>query len=222
MKHSSTTEAGLRDSAMPCRLALESRRPQTDAPGFAEHLEETAQEEVEMSFLEGPFFSAAEVTEALCHPNWCIMRRFVIEQGAKLRPIDDGLEAQLNSAYTSTIRLDLQDADYVVALTLELGKTKGLDWVGKTLDLSKAYKQDLAVVFFRDKQGKARYYVPNALMFGSTAAVYTFNQVSRSIWFLISVFLKVPSAVYFDDYPMFAPEKNRKRPMPWSRTSWTS
>ena len=154
MKHSSTTEAGLRDSAMPCRLALESRRPQTDAPGFAEHLEETAQEEVEMSFLEGPFFSAAEVTEALGHPNWRIMRRFVIEQGAKLRPIDDGLEAQLNSAYTSTIRLDLQDADYVVALTLELGKTKGLDWVGKTLDLSKAYKQlpikpdhrDLAVV----------------------------------------------------------------------------
>ena len=84
------------------------------------------------------------------------MRRFVIEQGAKLRPIDDGLEAQLNSAYTSTIRLDLQDADYVVALALDLGKSRDLDWVGKTLDLSKAYKQlpitpdhrDLAVVFF--------------------------------------------------------------------------
>jgi hypothetical protein len=143
------------------------------------------------------------------------VRRFVIEQGAKLRPIDDGLEAQLNSAYTSTIRLDLQDADYVIALTLELGKTKGLNWVGKTLDLSKAYKQlpirpshrDLAVVFFRDKEGKARYYIPNALMFGSTAAVYAFNRVSRSIWFLINVLLKVPSAVYFDDFPMFAPEK---------------
>ena len=67
------------------------------------------------------------------------MRRFVIEQGAKLRPIDDGLEAQLNSAYTSTIRLDLQDADYVVALALALGESKELEWVGKTLDLSKAY-----------------------------------------------------------------------------------
>lgn len=93
LKLASTTEAELRDSAMPCRLALESRRPQTDAPGFAEHLEETAQEEVEMSFLEGPFLSAAEVIEALGHPNWRIMRRFVVEQGAKLRPIDDGLEA---------------------------------------------------------------------------------------------------------------------------------
>ena len=215
IKLASTTETELRDSAVPCRLAMENRTPQTNAPGFAEHLEETAQEEVDMSFLEGPCQSAAEVTEALGHPNWRIVRRFVIEQGAKLRPIDDGLEAQLNSAYTSTIRLDLQDADYVIALTLELGKTKGFDWVGKTLDLSKAYKQlpirpshrDLAVVFFRDKQGKARYYIPNALMFGSTAAVYAFNRVSRSIWFLINVLLKAPSAVYFDDYPMFAPKK---------------
>ena len=46
---------------------MENRRPQTDAPGFAEHLEETAQEEVDMSFLEGPCQSAAEVTEALGH-----------------------------------------------------------------------------------------------------------------------------------------------------------
>ena len=134
------------------------------------------------------------------------MRRFVIEQGSKLRPIHDGLEAQLNSAYTSTIRLDFQDADYVVALILELGKTQELNRVGKTLDWSKAYKQlpvlpehrDLAVAFFKD--------IPSALMFGSTAAVYAFNRVSRSLWFLISKFLKVPSAAYFDDYPMFSPQ----------------
>ena len=44
-------------------------------------------------------------------------------------------------------------------------------------------------------------------MFGSTAAVCAFNQVSRSLWFLINVLLKVPSAVYFDDYPMFSLEK---------------
>ena len=32
---------------------------------------------------------------------------------------------------TSPIRLDLQYANYVVALTLELGKTGDLCWVGK-------------------------------------------------------------------------------------------
>ena len=149
------------------------------------------------------------------------MRRFVIEQGSKLRRIDDGLEAQLNSTYTSTIRLDLQDADYVVALTLELGKSHELDWWGKTLDLSKAYKQlpvlpehrDLAVVFFKDSTGNSRYYIPNAL-FGSTAAVYAFNRVSGSLWFLINKFLKVPSAVYFDNYPMFSPKASAQETVP--------
>ena len=84
------------------------------------------------------------------------------------------------------------------------------------LDLSKAYKQlpilpahrDLAVVFFRDRSGNPQYFVPNALMFGSTAAVYAFNRVSRSLWFLINKFLLVPCAVYFDDYPMFCPENS--------------
>eukprot|EP00435_Cladocopium_sp_Y103_P044230 s2135_g12.t1 len=43
-------------------------------------------------------------------------------------------------------------------------------------------------------------------MFGSTAAVFAFNRVSRSLWFLINKYLRVPSAVYFDDFPMFAPQ----------------
>ena len=87
-----------------------------------------------------------------------------------------------------------------------------MQWLGKTLDLSKAYKQlpilpehrDLAVVFFRDREGKPVFLIPNSLMFGSTAAVYAFNRVSRSLWFLINKYLHVPYAVYFDDYPMFS------------------
>ena len=144
------------------------------------------------------------------------MRRFVIEQGSKLRPIDDGPEAQLNAAYSSTIRLDLQDADYVIALALQLREYASMAWVGKTLDLSKACKQlpilpehrDLAVVFFRDKEGQPRYLVSNLLMFGSTAAVYAFNRVSRSLWFLRNRYLHSPCAVYFDDYHMFSPRES--------------
>ena len=51
---------------------------------------------VKLQFLEGPVSSSAGVSEALGHDQWRIMRRFVIEQGSKVRPIDDGLEAQLN------------------------------------------------------------------------------------------------------------------------------
>ena len=68
------------------------------------------------------------------------MRRFVIELGSKLRPTDDGLEAQLNAACSFTIRLDLQDVDYVIALALQLGECASMAWIGKTLDLSKVYK----------------------------------------------------------------------------------
>ena len=57
-------------------------------------------------------------------------------------------------------------------LALELGKAGALNWVGKTLDLSKACKQlpllpvhrDLAVTLFWDRHGNARYYIPKALM----------------------------------------------------------
>ena len=61
---------------------------------------------------------------------------------------------------------------------------------------------------FRDRSGNPQYFVPNALMFGSTAAVYAFNRVSRSLWFLMNKFLLVPCAVYFDDYPMFCQENS--------------
>ena len=77
LKLASMTEAELRSSAAVCRLALESRRPQTDADGFAEHLESTAMEEVEAHFLEGPYKDAREVSSIFGHPNWRIMRRFV-------------------------------------------------------------------------------------------------------------------------------------------------
>ena len=217
LKLASTTEE-LRDSAVPSRLALEARKPQTDSPGFAEHLEFTAQEEVHLSFLEGPFHSAEEVTNLLGHSSWRIMRRFVIEQGAKLRPIDDGLESRGSTKFCVHFHDQTRSARCGLCCSygIGVGKHRGLSWVGKTLDLSKAYKQlsirpehrDLAVVFFRDSQGKPKYYVPNALMFGSTATVYAFNRVSRSIWFLVNVVLKVPSAVYFDDYPMFSPEES--------------
>ena len=145
------------------------KRRKHDGPAHVEHLEQTAQEELDMGFMEGPFVSEREVTEHLGHSNWMVIRRFVLVQGAelKLRPIDDCLEAQLNRGFTSTSYLKLQDIDYVVGLSLRIaeavvsGKQKhGTgNWHGKCLDLSKAYKQlavhprhrHLAVIFYHDK-----------------------------------------------------------------------
>ena len=149
----------------------------------------------------------------------------MLVQGAegKLRPIDDCLEAQLNYAYTSTSYLKLQDVDYVSGLALRIassiveGKQKHGSgrWSGKCLDLSKAYKQMgvlpahryLSVIFFHDVAGKPHFYASNSLMFGATAAVYSFNRVSRSLWFLLNRMLLIPCGVFYDDFPMFSPEE---------------
>ena len=197
-----------------------ARQKSSEEVEHRKHLEQTTDEEVERGFVVGPFYSEAEVSAELGHDQWTLVRRSVLVQGKekKLRPIDDCLEAQLNSAYTSTIRLELQDSDYLANMALRVAErvreagqeARDRPWGGKCLDLSKAYKQmpilpshrDLAVIFFHDSAGRTRFYIPRALIFGATAAVYGFNRVSRSLWWIINKFLGIPAAVYFDDFPL--------------------
>ena len=224
LKPASLTEDQLRSSAVWRRKAALGRRMVVD-PLHIDHLTEATNAELEMGFLEGPFTSEAEVTAHLGCSNWSVVRRFVLVQGAemKLRPIDDCLEAQINHAFTSTSYLKLQDVDYITGMALRvatavsggLQKFGSGQWLGKCLDLSKAYKQmaispahrDLAVIFFHTKEGQPLFYVANALMFGSTAAVYAFNRVSRSLWHLFNTMLMVPCGVFYDDFPLFSPSE---------------
>lgn len=217
------TEGDLKASSLWRRKAIINKVRSDIDPSHVEHLEETALEELELGFMEGPFRSEQEVTDYFGHNQWSVIRRFVLVQGAelKLRPIDDCLEAQLNQAYTSTSYLKLQDVDYITGLALKISeavvagrqKEGSGQWMGKCLDLSKAYKQlgvlpqhrYLAVVFYHDSEGSPKFYVANSLMFGATAAVYSFNRVSRSLWWLMNRMLLIPCGVYFDDYPMFSP-----------------
>ena len=217
-----TLAEDLTSSSVWRRKAIVGRVGTSD-PAHVAHLEETALEELQLGFLEGPFESEAMVTAYLGRSDWCVVRRFVLVQGAemKLRPIDDCLEAQINHAFTVSSYLKLQDIDYIAGLALRIaerlaGSTGGPGvepWVGKCLDLSKAYKQlavhpsdrHLAVIFYHDSDGRPKFYVANSLMFGSTAAVYSFNRVSRSLWFLFNKMLVIPSGVFFDDFPMFSP-----------------
>ena len=118
--------------------------------------------------------------------------------------------------------LKLQDIDYITGLALKIaerltqkGAGPGIEpWLGKCLDLSKAYKQmaihpsnrHLAVIFFHGQDGAPKFFVANSLMFGASAAVYSFNRVSRSLWFLLNKMLCIPCGVFYDDFPMFSPE----------------
>ena len=170
----------LQASALWRRKAVLGKVHHAD-PSHIEHLESTALEELELGFVEGPFTSEQEVSNHLGREDWCVVRRFVLVQGAemKLRPIDDCLEAQLNQAYTVTSYLKLQDIHYETELTLCIAEKlaggsdgPGIEaWLGKCLDLSKAYKQmgihpenrHLAVIFYH-ANGVPKFHVANALV----------------------------------------------------------
>ncbi|CAE7347235.1 unnamed protein product [Symbiodinium sp. CCMP2592] len=176
----------------------------------------------ELLVIEGPY-TEAQVTEIFGHSDWGIIPRFVLEQGLekKIRPIDDGHASQVNEAFTSLIKLELQGADFVAGLALLISQAEkerserlgvaARKWVGRTLDLSKAYKQlgvlpqhrDIAVICHPNENGEPQFFIANALMFGLTSSVYGFVRVARSLHFLLAKVLKIPSANYFDDYPLF-------------------
>ncbi|CAE7200308.1 unnamed protein product [Symbiodinium microadriaticum] len=188
----------------------------------AKLLAEATNEEVEAGFLKKGM-TAKEVSDFFGHDSWGVVRHFVLIQdgGRKVRPIDDCLEAQLNAAYSATIALQLHDSDYIASLALFIAErlqsskvSARVRWLGKCLDLSKAYKQmavhprdrDLCVIMVQDPNGEPTYHICNSLMFGASASVFAFVRVSRSLWWIMNRCLGIPGGFFFDDYPLFTPE----------------
>ncbi|CAE7850055.1 unnamed protein product, partial [Symbiodinium necroappetens] len=212
------TEAELRAAAPDLRRGMMSRSLHQE-PEHTAHLLEATREELASGFIQGPF-TEEQVTAHFGHRHWLAIRRFIIKQGQKLRPIEDCCEAHLNEAYAATIKLRLQDADFFVAMALEVARLSGNNpkaarpWVAKCLDLAKAYKQlpvagchrDLAVIMVEEEDGSHSFYLSSSLMFGSTSAVFAFNRVSRSIWWLLTKVLHIPCSHFYDDFPMLVPE----------------
>ena len=176
---------------------------------------DTTSDEVTRGFLEGPY-SEDEMTVLLETDQWSLNPRFVLFQGAsrKVRIIDDAKKSCVNDAYSSTVKLQLQDVDYVASMVVELARAasatgRPAELMGKTFDLSKAYKQ-LAVLPEHRKhsvvgfpiKGKWQFYRSLSLPFGCTGSVYGFVRISQAIWYIITRLLHCVCAHYFDDFPV--------------------
>ena len=88
--------------------------------------------------------------------------------------------------------------------------------LGRTLDLESAYKQigacvediwNRIIVVYNPKTKSPQFFVSTALMFGSSASVYAFNRVSRSIWHIQTSLFNVWATNFYDDYPTVEPEE---------------
>ena len=171
--------------------------------------------EVEKGFLQGPY-TEAEMSVLLGTEDWTLNPRFVLFQGAnnKVRVIDDAKQSSVNAAYSSTVKLQLQDVDYAAAMVVEIMRVstglgvRAMEWLGKTFDLSKAYKQlavmpehqPHAVVGF-PVRSTWRFYKSLSLPFVCTGSVHGFVRVSQALWFLTSNLLSCVTSHYFDDFP---------------------
>ena len=176
---------------------------------------DTTNEEVSRGFLQGPY-TEQEISVLLETEEWSLNPRFALFQGTsgKVRVIDDAKKSAVNSAYTSTVKLQLQDIDYAANMVLAImaeAAAAGVplsDWKGKTFDLSKAYKQ-MAILPSHQKHavvgfpisGKWKFYRSVSLPFGCTGSVYGFVRVSQALWFIVTKLLSAVTSHYFDDFP---------------------
>ena len=217
------------------RKALQTKGSPEDSSGNSSSLHEATMEEVKLGHLSGPF-TETEMDLKFGKNGWLFNKRFALHQGTpenpKVRVIDDCRRSGLNSAYTTTNKLELLDVDVLACALMaianahftgwvdlgegETGKlaapinavAKTMQWQGRTLDLSKAYKQvplnenaQAMCVLGYFHQGEWKYYTTSRLPFGATSAVYTFNRISRSIHHILCHFLHVVCTCFYDDFP---------------------
>ena len=162
-----------------------------------EELHKASLEEVASGDLPGPF-SKEQMDGKFGRDAWLFTKRQGTPENPKVRVIDDR-RSGLNSSYTANFKLELLDLDVLaaatsaVALALQSGTfdlgdnymgsvspaVMGKSWRGRTLDLSKSYKQlpiskdsqPLSVLGYSYKGQWQRFSTP-VLPFGATAAIY--------------------------------------------------
>ena len=90
------------------KITEEERLQETD-------LETESLGEVEAGNLRGPF-TAGEISELVGSDLWSLSKRFVLYQGdeQKIRVIDNYRDSGVNSAFSSSSYLALQDTDFII------------------------------------------------------------------------------------------------------------
>jgi len=234
-KPATTSSDDLLASSVWRRKALQVKHSEDGHAIDTQALHAATMEEVSLGHLEGPF-SESQLDERFGKGAWLFNKRFALQQGTaenpKVRVIDDCRRSGLNSAYTTTNKLQLLDIDVLACALLAIadahatgwvdlgqGEADGLrgpvdevartqNWLGRTLDLSKAYKQvplcpeaQALCVLGYFHEGQWKYYTTSRLPFGATSAVYTFNRISRSIHHILCSFVHVVCTCFYDDFP---------------------
>ena len=146
-----------------------------------------------------------------------LAKRFGLQQGEKVRMIDDCTIGGFNGTCGCSERLKVHAVDEMTAYIswclshLPHSSMKGV--VGKTYDLKNAYKQYgvhpadrevLRLVVWDPVEKRPRYMGINALPFGAIGSVSAFLRISMAVWFLGVTGLRLCWTAFFDDYTILS------------------
>lgn len=139
-KPAKITEDELASSARASRVALLASVRSSGDDEIDREVFNKTQDEVACGWLEGP------IEASTLEPSAVVSRRFGIRQSSgevvKIRLIDDFTASNVNQTVQVENAPKLHTLDIVAALCMELLRRHGdAEWLGKTIDLSSAYRQ---------------------------------------------------------------------------------
>ena len=211
-KPAKITEDELSSSATGSRHAMFRSTRSSGDPFIDSEVHSKTLAELESGWLEGP------VPFDSLPNNAVVNRRFGIKQSSgdsvKVRLIDDYSASGVNSSVQVSSMPKLHTLDVVAALCLEISRPPILEpFVGKTVDLSAAYRQlgispqsehVSYISVYNPKLKQPEVYLMRALPFGASRSVYSFLRASHALWWLGCVSLGLPWSNFFDDFVTFS------------------
>ena len=202
----------LAPNASRARAAMKATSASCGDPNMDERLYQKTLEEVEKGWLLGP------LPWDTLEPHAVVSRRFALQQGEKLRPIDDYSMSSVNATVTSKDQATADNVDVICAMMLQLmtgphSHGRSTELRARSFDLAAAYRQ-LCVAPTSKAFSYICVYNPHkmtnevfsqvCLPFGSKAAVNAFIRCSRCIQWLACKCLLLPTTCYYDDFVVAA------------------
>jgi len=167
-------------------------------------------DEVKAGALVGPF-DLSEIPD-----SYPLSRRFGILQGSKLRCIDDYSRSSVNSSVQTCESPKPHTLDVYAALCVLVMSSCGhpnSKWLGRTFDLTGAYRQCAVhpesrpyahIAVRHPSTGDIKAFRMLALPFGAVRSVHSFLRISASLWFLLVKEFLVLATHCFDDFVTLA------------------
>ena len=200
--------AALAASAKKAREAVRHSTRSSGDAAMDKALWDKTLAEVSRGWMVGPIAWETLVNDEV------VSKRFPIQQGPKVRPIDDYSMSSINATVTQWEQPTVDTIDTICATVLSCMRafrTMGMssDLQCRSLDLSSAYRQlcisdqsaPFAYIAVYDPAAKtSKLFRQVGMPFGSRCSVNAFIRCARCLQWLCAKALLVPSTCYFDDY----------------------